>query len=148
MVDSATLGDACLSRVRGSIIVRLFEFERDTKDTIVWTSKLSMMENDPPRPVGTRPASRTSLMHPLPHSKSSPAKRDLARILTPQYNHSTSPSGDVFNTGLLTPQASQNTVELDAAKSLISPPPEDTTRAGTSRPSVRFIQFISLSILT
>ena len=96
------------------------------------------MENNPPFPVDTRFSRRSSLMHP-PHSKSSPVKRDANRILTPQYNHATAPSDDVFNTGLLTPQASQNAVDSDAAKSLISPPPEDTARAGTSRPSVRFV---------
>ncbi|KAI0252922.1 hypothetical protein BJV78DRAFT_1197657 [Lactifluus subvellereus] len=93
------------------------------------------MENNPPFPVDTRLSHRSSLMYPLPHSKSSPMKRDATRILTPQYNHAAAPSDDVFNTGLLTPQASQNAVDSDAAKSLISPPPEDAARAGTSRPS-------------
>ena len=97
-----------------------------------------VMENNPPFPVDTRLSRRSPLMQPLPHSKSSPMKRDPTRILTPQYNHAAAPSDDVFNTGLLTPQASQNTVDSYAAKSLISPPPEDTARAGTSRPSVRF----------
>jgi hypothetical protein len=83
------------------------------------------------------------IMYPLPFSKSSPLKRDAAtRILTPQYNQSLAPSDDVFTTGLLTPQASQNTIESDAAKSLISPPPEDTARTGTSRTSVRFIPYL------
>ena len=77
-------------------------------------------------------------MHPLPPSKSSPLKRHANRILTPQYNQATVPSEDVFNTGLLTPQASQNTIDSDAARSLISPPPEDIARAGLSRQSVRF----------
>jgi hypothetical protein len=95
-----------------------------------------VMENNPPRPVDTRLTSRTSPMYPK--SSRSPAKRDATRILAPQYNHATAPSDDVFNTGLLTPQASQNAIESDAAKSLISPPPEDTARTGSSRPSVCF----------
>ncbi len=64
--------------------------------------------------------------------------RDTTRVLTPQLNHLPPPSDDVFQTGLLTPQASQNTVEMDAAKSLISPPPEGNVQAGTSRQHVRF----------
>ena len=75
-------------------------------------------------------------MHPRPHSKSSPAKRDTTRVLTPHLNHVSAPSDDVFHTGLLTPHASQNTVEMDAAKSLISPPPEGNAQAGTSRQHV------------
>ena len=75
-------------------------------------------------------------MHSNHPSKSSPAKRDPTRILTPQYNQSVVPT-DAFNTGLLTPQTSQNTFDLDAATSLISPPPEDSARAGSNRQSVR-----------
>jgi hypothetical protein len=76
-------------------------------------------------------------MHSRLPSKSSPAKRDPTRILTPQYNHAVA-STDAFNTGLLTPQASQNTFGSDAATSLISPPPEDGARAGiNTRQSVR-----------
>ena len=63
---------------------------------------------------------------------------DATCILTPHYNHAVPPSQDVFSTGLLTPQASQNTVDSDVAKSLISPDPEDSAPAGTSRQSVRF----------
>ena len=94
------------------------------------------MENRPPFPVSPliRPS---SLMHPFLSSKSSPLKRDANRILAPQSNHPIPPSHDVFNTGLLTPQGSQNTVDSDAARSLISPPPEDTAQAGSSRQSVR-----------
>ena len=76
-------------------------------------------------------------MRPFPSSKSSPLKRDANRILAPQHNLAVPPSHDVFNTGLLTPQGSQNTVDSDAAKSLISPPPEDSASAGPSRQSVR-----------
>jgi hypothetical protein len=94
------------------------------------------MENKPPFPAVrlTRPS---STMHPFPPSKSSPAKRDTTRILSPHLNHAQAPFQDVFNTGLLTPQASQTALDSDAAKSLISPPPEDSARAGTSRQSVR-----------
>lgn len=91
------------------------------------------MENLPPH----RLASQTSLMHSRSNSKSSPTKRDATRILAPQHNNHTLAPEDVFNSGLLTPQASQNTFDSDAATSLISPPPEDTTRVGTSRQSVR-----------
>ncbi|KAI9510178.1 hypothetical protein F5148DRAFT_1181341 [Russula earlei] len=91
------------------------------------------MENTPPFPV-VRLARPSSLMHSLP-SKSSPTKRDTTRVLTP---HPPAPFQDVFNTGLLTPQASQFAVDSDAAKSLISPPPEDPARTGTSRQSVRY----------
>ena len=91
------------------------------------------MENCPPH----RLAPPTSLMHSRSNSKSSPAKRDATRILALQHNNNASAPEDVFNTGLLTPQASQNTFDPDAATSLISPPPEDTTRAGISRQSVR-----------
>jgi len=94
------------------------------------------MENQPPFSAArfTRPS---SVMHPFPPSKSSPARRDTTRILSPRLNHAPAPLQDVFNTGLLTPQASQTAVDSDAAKSLISPPPEDPARAGTSRQSVR-----------
>ncbi|KAI9458933.1 hypothetical protein BJY52DRAFT_406246 [Lactarius psammicola] len=91
------------------------------------------MENNPP--PSTRPP--FSLMHSRPHSKSSPM-RDTTRVLTPQLNHLPPPSDDVFQTGLLTPQASQNTVDMDAAKSLISPPPEGNAQAGTSRQHTRW----------
>lgn len=87
-----------------------------------------VMENCPPYP----------LMHSRSTSKSSPLKRDATRVLAPQYNHALAPS-DAFNTGLLTPQASQNTFDSDAATSLISPPPEDSARAGLSRQSVRVV---------
>ena len=91
------------------------------------------MENCPPYQLDPH----TSLMHPRPHSKSSPAKRDATRVLTPQYNHAVAPT-DAFETGLLTPQASQNTFDSDAAtSSLISPPPEDSARPGIGRQSVR-----------
>jgi hypothetical protein len=76
-------------------------------------------------------------MHALPASKSSPLKRDPTRILAPHHNRATAPSDDVFTTGLLTPQPSQNAVDSDAARSLISPPPERSARAGINRPSVR-----------
>lgn len=91
-----------------------------------------VMENNPP------PSARQSLspMHSRPHSKSSPAKRNTTRVLTPHLNHLSAPSDDVFQTGLLTPHASQNAVEMEAAKSLISPPPEGSAQAGTSRQHV------------
>ncbi|KAI0287106.1 hypothetical protein BC826DRAFT_1046517 [Russula brevipes] len=89
------------------------------------------MENRPP----SRLARPYSLMHTLPASKSSPLKRDATRILAPQHNRATAPSDDVFSTGLLTPQPSQNAVDSDAARSLISPPPERSARAGIGRPS-------------
>ncbi|KAI0264614.1 hypothetical protein BC834DRAFT_1042177 [Gloeopeniophorella convolvens] len=91
------------------------------------------MENKPPFPLSSRSGRRQPAMR---HSKSSPAKRsDVTRVLTPHYN-STLESDDVFNaTGLLTPQASQNTFDAEAAKTLISPPPEDTARPTTSRQS-------------
>jgi hypothetical protein len=88
------------------------------------------MENNPPPSV--------SLMHSRPHSKSSPAKRDATRVLTPHLNQLAPPSDDVFQTGLLTPHASQNAVEIEAAKSLISPPPEGNAQAGSSRQHVCF----------
>jgi hypothetical protein len=96
-------------------------------------ARAGVMENCPPH----RLAPPTSLMHSRSNSKSSPAKRDATRILAPQHNNNASASENVFDTGLLTPQASQNTFDPDAATSLISPPPEDTTRAGLSRQSVR-----------
>ena len=77
-------------------------------------------------------------MNTRQHSKSSPAKRATTRVLTPHINHTSAPSDDVFQTGLLTPHASQNTVEIEAAKSLISPPPEGSAQAGTSRQQVCF----------
>ena len=80
-------------------------------------------------------------MHSRPHSKSSPVKRDATRVLTPNQNHLPPPSDDVFQTGLLTPHASQNAVEVEAAKSLISPPPEGNSEAGTSRQHVCFTFF-------
>jgi hypothetical protein len=99
-----------------------------------------VMENNPP------PSARPSLplMHPRPHSKSSPAKRDATRILTPNLNQLPPPSDDVFQTGLLTPHASHNAVEMEAAKSLISPPPEGNAEAGTSRQHVRLTFCIRL----
>jgi hypothetical protein len=101
--------------------------------TIVQRAWAAIMENRPPHNL----ARHSSLMHSKLPSKSSPAKRDATRILTPQYNHAVA-STDAFNTGLLTPQASQNTFDSDAATSLISPPPEDGARAGISnRQSVR-----------
>lgn len=106
-----------------------------------------IMENCPPHNLARRP----SLMHSRHPSKSSPAKRDAAsRILTPQYSHNAvpPPTTDAFNTGLLTPQASQNTFDSDAATSLISPPPEDSARAGINRPSVRVMRYLSLFSLT
>lgn len=90
------------------------------------------MENRPPYNLARHP----SPMHSRHPSKSSPAKRDPTRVLTPQYNNAGAPT-DAFNTGLLTPQASQNTFDSDAAMSLISPPPEDGARAGTNHQSVR-----------
>ena len=93
----------------------------------------AIMENRPPHNL-TR---RSSLMHSKHPSKSSPAKRDPTRVLAPQYNQAVAPTTDAFDTGLLTPQASQNTFDSDAAMSLISPPPEDSARAGISRQSVR-----------
>jgi hypothetical protein len=51
------------------------------------------------------------------------------------HSHAVAPI-DVFNTGLLTPQASQNIFDSDAATSLISPPPEDSARAGINRQSL------------
>ena len=103
------------------------------------------MENRPPFPASPliRPS---SLMHPFLSSKSSPLKRDANRILAPQSNNTVPPSHDLFNTGLLTPQGSQNTVDSDAAKSLISPPPEDPATAGSSRQSVRVNHAILLSL--
>lgn len=98
-----------------------------------------IMENCPPHNLARRP----SLMHSRHPSKSSPAKPDAAsRILTTQYNHNAvpPPTTDAFNTGLLTPQASQNTFDSDAATSLISPPPEDSARAGMNRQSVRVMR--------
>ncbi|KAH9049324.1 hypothetical protein EDB84DRAFT_1453445 [Lactarius hengduanensis] len=88
------------------------------------------MENNPP------PSTRPSFSRP--HSKSSPAMRDTTRVLTPQLNHVPAQSDDVFQTGLLTPQASHNTVDADAARSLISPPPEGNAQAGTSRQHSRW----------
>ena len=101
--------------------------------TINCTAQTDVMENNPP------PSARPSLspMHSRPHSKSSPAKRNTTRVLTPHLNHLSAPSDDVFQTGLLTPHASQNAVEMEAAKSLISPPPEGSAQAGTSRQHVR-----------
>ncbi|KAI0305260.1 hypothetical protein B0F90DRAFT_1702906 [Multifurca ochricompacta] len=92
------------------------------------------MENNPPLLVGSRLRHRSSPMRALPHSKSSPPKRGATRVLSPQHNNMAAPtdSDDLFKTGLLTPQYSQNTVGSDAARSLISPPPEDTVRTGTS----------------
>jgi hypothetical protein len=94
---------------------------------IVQHGSAAIMENCPPY----RLAPPSPLMHARSSSKSSPLKRDATRVLAPQYNHAVPPS-DAFNTGLLTPQASQNTFDSDAATSLISPPPEDTARAGFS----------------
>ena len=92
--------------------------------------RATIMENRPPYNLARR---HSSLMHSrhLSKSKSSPAKRDATRILAPQSNHAVVPS-DAFDTGLLTPQASQNTFDSDAATSLISPPPEDSGRAGVN----------------
>ena len=107
-------------------------------DPLSGTGHARVMENKPPFPAPSHPNRPTSLMHPFPLSKSSPPKRDATRILTPHYNRAVPPPHDVFDTGLLTPQASQNAVDSDAAKSLISPPPEDSAPAGSSRQSVRF----------
>ena len=100
--------------------------------TIVQRAWAAIMENCPPYNL----ARRSSLMHSRHPSKSSPAKRDTTRVLTPQQNNAVVPS-DAFNTGLLTPQASQNTFDSDAATSLISPPPEDSERVGINCQSVR-----------
>ncbi|KAI0284700.1 hypothetical protein BGY98DRAFT_530111 [Russula aff. rugulosa BPL654] len=89
------------------------------------------MENRPPHNL----ARHSSLMLSKHPSKSSPAKRDPTRVLAPQYNQAVAPTTDAFDTGLLTPQASQNTFDSDAAMSLISPPPEDSARAGIGRQS-------------
>ncbi len=50
------------------------------------------------------------------HAKSSPTKRDATGILT-HSNRVPTPLDDVFQTGLLTPQASQDPVQLDAGSS-------------------------------
>jgi len=104
----------------------------DSNSTTIVLRGAAIMENCPPSNLARHP----SLMHPRHPAKSSPVKRDATRVLTPQSNHAVTPT-DAFNTGLLTPQASQNTFGSDAATSLISPPPEDTTRAGINRHSVR-----------
>jgi hypothetical protein len=101
-----------------------------------------VMENNPP--PSARPSH--SLMHSRPHSKSSPAKRDVTRVLTPNLNQLPPPSDDVFQTGLLTPHASHNAVEIEAAKSLISPPPEGNAEAGTSRQHVCFTFLVQLRL--
>lgn len=106
---------------------------RCSTQTFVHNGRVGVMENRPPY----RLAPPNSVMHSRSNSKSSPTKRDATRILAPQYNNHALAPEDLFNTGLLTPQASQNTFDSDAATSLISPPPEDTTRVGTSRQSVR-----------
>lgn len=98
-------------------------------------ARAAIMENRPPHNL----ARHSPLMHSRLPSKSSPAKRDATRILTPQHNHAVA-STDAFNTGLLTPQASQNVFDSDAATSLISPPPEDSARVGINHPSVRVAQ--------
>ena len=97
--------------------------------------RAAIMENCPPYNLAQRHSSLMHSRHPS-KSKPSPAKRDATRILTPQSNHAVVPS-DAFNTGLLTPQASQNTFDSDAATSLISPPPENSGRAGVNHQSVR-----------
>jgi hypothetical protein len=102
--------------------------------TIVQRAWAAIMENRPPHNL----ARHSSLMHSRLPSKSSPAKRDTTRILTPQTNPPVA-STDAFNTGLLTPQASQNTFDSDAATSLISPPPEDSARVGINHQSVRVV---------
>jgi hypothetical protein len=127
-----------MSRVRGvenstTIVRRALGTLTLTQSHRHWQA---IMENCPPyNPARRRP----SLMHSSHSSKSSPAKRDATRILTPQSNsnHAVPPTDDAFNTGLLTPQASQNTFDSDAATSLISPPPEHSARAGINRQSVR-----------
>ena len=126
------VGNACMSRVRGVVVVRLANCK---SSTIVQRARpgQAIMENRPPHNL----ARRSSLMHSKHPSKSSPAKRDPTRVLAPQYNQAVAPTTDAFDTGLLTPQASQNTFDSDAAMSLISPPPEDGARAGISRQSVR-----------
>ncbi len=112
--------------------VLLFECVETRPQQLFNVHGAAIMENCPPY----NPARRSSLMHSRHPSKSSPAKRDPTRVLTPQYNHAVVPT-DAFNTGLLTPQASQNTFDSDAATSLMSPPPEDSARAGFNRQSVR-----------
>ncbi|KAI0065311.1 hypothetical protein BV25DRAFT_1822469 [Artomyces pyxidatus] len=68
-------------------------------------------------------------MNTTSHSKSSPVKRSTTGILAPQYNT----PNDVFTTGLLTPQPSQLGIVADAAKTLISPPPEEDEVRPVSR---------------
>jgi hypothetical protein len=126
------VGNACMSRVRGGCCGSTRQLQvvhnRSTR-----TAGAAIMENRPPHNL----ARRSSLMHSKHPSKSSPAKRDPTRVLAPQYNQAVAPTTDAFDTGLLTPQASQNTFDSDAAMSLISPPPEDGARVGISRQSVR-----------
>ena len=118
-------------QTRAHHVSAVFLFDSDSS-TIVQRAWAAIMENYPPDNL----ARHTSLMHSRRPSKSSPAKRDASRILTPQYNQAVAPT-DAFNTGLLTPQTSQNTFDSDAATSLISPPPEDSARTAVNRQSVR-----------
>lgn len=69
---------------------------------------------------------------------SSPNKRQPSPIRSIQQN--------VFSTGFFTPESSQALHEMDAAKTLISPPPEDSLRSIGSRHSVRLIHVISPSV--
>jgi hypothetical protein len=120
------MANACRSRVRGVVVRLTLVHNCSTR------ARAAIMENRPPNNL----ARHSPSMHSRLSYKSSPAKRDASRILTPQHNHAVA-STDAFSTGLLTPQASQNTFDSDAATSLISPPPEDSARAGINRQSVR-----------
>ncbi|KAI0318078.1 hypothetical protein OF83DRAFT_1282963 [Amylostereum chailletii] len=85
------------------------------------------MENRPPSPLASRhrPRRTTGPMQ----TKSSPVKRHS--VLAPHANLPSRPI--LFNTGLLTPQLSHNLIESDAAKSLISPPPEEAEDSSATR---------------
>ncbi|TFY60375.1 hypothetical protein EVG20_g7438, partial [Dentipellis fragilis] len=77
----------------------------------------------PPRVDRPLPASRRPAHRSAPNSKSSSLRPSATSVLSPRPN-----SRNRDQTGLLTPQASQQTVDMDAASTLISPPPEDSIR--------------------
>lgn len=88
------------------------------------------MENMPPHPMYDDTPSNTRHRRRTQQPTFSPAR--------PQQRPSHSPHKDVF-----TPEYSQTLLEMDAAKTLISPPPEDSIRPSASRQSVCHVQSLS-----
>lgn len=94
------------------------------------------------RIVFAAPSSFTSQMPPHPmHDDTGSNTRHRSRN-TKSVGPQQTPE-DIFSSRLFIPEYSQTLLEMDAAKTLISPPPEDSIRPSGSRQSVRHAQLLS-----